>query len=467
MLKKHSAFFKSILFLSDLALIALAWMLGYVIRFHTTLIPVTKGIPSVTPYLMLLPAILMVWGMAFHSFHLYRPRRISSRLSEIWDVTKATSFATMLVVAISAFLRPFEYSRAVFILFWLLSVILLTASRWSFRELLRFVRRRGYNLRHVLIIGAGSLGQELAVKLHRHRELGLQVIGFLSRKQQKVGQSLCGIPVLGTYDDLPRLMAAHIVDQVFLSLPQDSYVNVEKLLQFLQDQTADVRIVPDLLQFMTVRGEAELFDGLPIVTLQATPLYGWNRLVKRVIDVSCALMVLGLTAPLTLVIAGLIKRGSSGPVFHRQKRMGYDGHIFEMIKFRTMREDAEQETGAVWTEKGDSRRTRLGVLLRGISLDELPQFWNVLKGEMSIVGPRPERPEFVKNFRQTVPKYMLRHKIKAGITGWAQIRGWRGNTSIDERIKSDLEYIEKWSVGLDFKIMWLTLWKGLINKHAY
>lgn len=467
MLKKHSQFFKSLLFLSDLVLIALAWILGYAIRFHTGLVPVTKGVPPFSVYLALLPVILLVWGVAFRAFDLYRPRRIASRIEELWDVTKACSFSAVLVVAVSDFMRSFEYSRTVFILAWLFSVLLLTLSRWSFRELLRFARRRGYNLRYVLIVGAGALGRELSSKLHRHRELGIQVIGFLSRQEMKVGQRVCGISVLGTYDDLPQVMAAHPVDQVFLALPHDSYAASEKLLRFLQDQTVDVRIVPDLLQFMTVQGEAELFDGLPIVTLQATPLYGWNRIVKRMLDVVICVLALGLAAPLMLAMAILIKATSPGPVFYRQRRMGYDGCLFELIKFRTMRADAERETGAVWTEWDDPRRTPLGSLLRGLSLDELPQFWNVLKGEMSIVGPRPERPEFVAQFRQSVPKYMLRHKIKAGITGWAQIRGWRGNSSLTERIKSDLEYIEKWSVWLDLKIMWLTLWRGFINKNAY
>ena len=467
MLKRHSDFFKSVLFLSDMVLIALTWAFSYVIRFYAGLVPVTKGIPPPAPYLALLPVILVTWGMAFRAFQLYRPRRISSRFSEMWDVTKACSFSTMLVVAIGSFLRPIEYSRAVFVLFWLLSILLMTASRWSFRELLRFARRRGHNLRYALVIGAGSLGQDLAAKLHHHRELGIQVVGFLSRQPRKVGQVVSGIPVLGVYNDLQHIMSTQTVDQVFLALPKDSYADAEKLLWFLQDQMTDVRIVPDLLQFMTVRGNAELFDGMPIVTLQATPLYGWSLLLKRALDVAFSLIALSLTAPLTLTLALLVKVTSPGTVFHRQKRMGYDGHIFEMIKFRTMREDAERETGAVWTQPDDPRRTSLGVVLRSLSLDELPQFWNVLKGEMSIVGPRPERPEFVEIFRRTIPKYMLRHKIKAGMTGWAQIRGWRGNTSLDERIKCDLEYLEKWSFGLDLKIIWLTLWRGLMHRNAY
>lgn len=467
MLKKHSEFFKSLLFILDLVLISLAWVAAYGLRFYTDLIPVTKGVPSFKPYLALLPAILIIWGIVFKVFNLYRPRRISSHLSEIWDITKACSLATIVVVALSFFLRQFEYSRLVFIMFWGLSIMLVTISRWSFRELLRFFRRQGYNLRYALIIGAGQLGQELAARLHRHRELGIKIIGYLTRKPEKIGQELRGIKVLGRYDDLPAILASHPVDQVFLALPHDAYVHVEKILHFLQGQTADVRIIPDLCQFMTIRGQAELFDGLPIVTLQASPLYGWNQLLKRTTDIACSLFVLIVTSPLLLLIAALIKMTSPGPILYRQERMGYDGRVFEMLKFRTMRVDAEEEKGPVWAVSNDPRRTLVGAFLRRASLDELPQFWNVLKGEMSIVGPRPERPEFVEKFRTVIPKYMLRHKIKAGITGWAQVHGWRGSTSLEERIKCDLEYIENWSIWLDLKIMWLTIWKGFINKHAY
>lgn len=467
MLKKHSEFFKSVLFMLDLTLISCAWLGAYALRFYTNLIPVTKGVPAFQAYLTLLPAILIVWGIVFKAFNLYRPRRISSHLSEVWDITKACSLAALLVVALSFFLKQFEYSRLVFILFWGLSIVLMTLSRWGFRELLQFFRRRELNLRYALIVGAGRLGQELVAKLHHHSELGIKVMGYLTRKREKVGRELNGIKILGTYDELPAILTNRTVDQVFLALPHDSYSDAEKLLHFLQNQTVDVRIVPDLLQFMTIRGQAELFEGLPIVTLQATPLYGWNQILKRTMDIVFSLAILILTSPLLLIVSVLNRLTSSGSVLYRQKRMGYDGRLFEMLKFRTMREDAEKDSGAVWTKEDDPRRTPVGTFIRKTSLDELPQFWNVLRGEMSIVGPRPERPEFVEKFKETIPKYMLRHKIKAGITGLAQIQGWRGNTSIEERIKCDLEYIEKWSLLLDLKIMLITIWKGLINKNAY
>jgi len=467
MLKKYSEFYKSLLIISDHALITVAWVGAYALRFYSDLIPVTKGVPSIKPYLTLLPAILIVWAIAFKLFDLYRPRRISTHLAEIWDITRACSLAAVVVVALSFFLRQFEHSRLVFILFWGMSIVLVTLSHWGFRELFRVFRRRGYNLRYALVIGAGDLGQELVSKLHHHSEIGIKVVGYLTRRPEEVGQKLGDVKVLGTYDELPQLLSVHTIDHVFVALPQSSYGEVEKILQYLQNQTVDVCIIPDLLQFMTVHGQAELFEGLPIVTLQASPLYGWNLILKRFTDIVFSIAILTVTSVPLLIIAGLIKLTSPGPVLYRQKRMGYDGQLFKMLKFRTMRVDAERETGAIWAAPNDLRRTKLGTFLRKTSLDELPQFWNVLRGEMSIVGPRPERPELIEKFRQSIPKYMLRHKIKAGITGLAQINGWRGNTSIEERIKCDLEYIEKWSLWLDLRIMWLTLWKGLIHKNAY
>ncbi len=466
MLKRLREFYQSILLLIDFALISIGWISAYFIRFYTDLIPVTKGVPVFTTYLGLFPAVLLAWGIAFKAFNLYRPQRVSSLLSEVWDVTKGCGFMTILLVAISFFLRQFEYSRAVFILFGAHCVILVTISRWAFRAALRTVRQKGYNLHDTLIIGAGRLGRELAGKLHYHSELGVNVIGYLTRKEEKVGQTLDGITVLGVYGDLPNIFTKYSVDQVFIALPTESYPKLAEIMAFLQEQTVDVRIVPDIVSFMTLHGQAELFEGLPIVTFQATPLYGWGQLAKRVMDVLFSLAILLILSPLLLLIGVTVLLVSGMPIFYQQKRMGYDGRVFEMLKFRTMSKDAEAKTGAVWTVENDSRRTPVGSFLRATSLDELPQFFNVLKGDMSIVGPRPERPEFVEQFKHKVPKYMLRHKIKAGITGLAQIRGWRGNTSLDERIKCDLEYIEKWSPLLDLKIMVLTLWRGFVHKNA-
>jgi Undecaprenyl-phosphate glucose phosphotransferase len=467
LLKQRRRFLKSILLLTDIAAISVGWVSAYWLRFYTDLIPVTKGIPVFSAYLTLFPVILIAWGIAFQSLDLYHPRRTTWPLSDLWDITKGSAFMVILLVAISFFLGQFKYSRLVFVVFGVHCVILLVLNRWIFRRAMFLLQRKGYNQDYALIIGAGELGRTLFLTLRHHSDLGIEVVGYLTRRPEMVGQKLEGVPVLGLYQDLPRLFERYSLDQIFIAVPQEAYADLAPMIAFLQEQTVDVRMVPDIIQFMAIRGQAELFEGIPVITLQATPLHGWNRLVKRVMDILCSLIILAVAAPLLLMIAGAIKVTSPGPIFYRQRRMGFDGQVFEMLKFRTMHVMEGDPTTTAWTVQNDPRRTSFGVFLRAVSLDELPQFFNVLKGEMSIVGPRPERPEFVEQFKQNVPKYMLRHKIKAGITGWAQIHGLRGDTSIDERIKYDLEYIERWSPFLDLQIMVSTLWKGFINKNAY
>ena len=229
----------------------------------------------------------------------------------------------------------------------------------------------------------------------------------------------------------------------------------------------EVKVVPSIYEFMTIHTSAEIFEGLPVITLQGTPLHGLNILLKRSVDIVGAMVALVISSPLLGVIALAIKLQSPGPVFYHQVRMGLDGREFNMLKFRTMRSDAKEVSGPAWTQKGDARQTAIGALLRRTSLDELPQLWNVLKGEMSIVGPRPERPELIARFRNQYPQYMLRHKMKAGMTGWAQVNGWRGNTDLKKRLDYDMYYIEHWSIWFDVKIMALTMWKGMIHKNAY
>lgn len=466
MLKQHSEFFKNLLFLFDLGLICLCWVAAYYIRFSEIGPPVTKGIPPLAPYLWLLVPIIVVWGFSFQAFHLYRPRRMGTHFAEFLDIAKANTLSVLILVALTFFIRQFEYSRLVLLYFWLLNLLTLGFSRMAFREGLRFLRRQGYNLRYVLVIGAGTLGRRVVRCLAEHPELGLKVRGYLTRNPGKLGQVYEGAPVIGTYADVQRIVPQG-VDMVFVCLPSEAEAESEKLFEYLATTMVEVKVVPAIYEFITVRAAAEMFEGLPIITLQGSPLYGWNRVLKRGMDLIGAILVLGLTSPLFLFIAIAIKLLSPGPVFFRQTRMGLDGRAFEMLKFRSMRLDAERETGPVWAEANDPRRTLIGRFLRRTSLDELPQFWNVLKGEMSIVGPRPERPEFIARFRDRLPQYMLRHKMKAGITGWAQVNGWRGNTSLEKRLEYDLYYIEHWSVWFDIKIMFLTLWKGFIHRHAY
>lgn len=468
MLKKRAKFFENILFISDLAIIVSVWFLAYFIRFYSGYFPVNKGVPHISLYIFLIAPILFIWGFIFKAFALYKPKRLSSYFGEIFDITKACSFAVLVLISLTFFYRQTEYSRLVFAIFWVLTIIFLVLERVTFRELLRYLRRKGYNLRYTLIVGTGEIAEEVLARIQQHPELGIKVIGLLSSdKDYRCGESKDGIPVIGSYLEINEVINKRDVDQVVLALPSEEHNKTIELLKNLDNEMVDIKVIPDIYEFITLRGSIEDFDGIPILNIQDSPLYGWNIILKRAADLIIVAAALIILSPLMILIAILIKATSPGPIFYKQDRMGIGGDTFQMLKFRSMNVDAEVQTGAVWAKENDPRRTILGTFLRKTSLDELPQFFNVLKGDMSIVGPRPERSVFVEEFRKDIPKYMLRHKMKAGITGWAQVNGWRGNTDIKKRIEYDLYYIENWSFWFDLKIMWLTVWKGLINKNAY
>jgi Undecaprenyl-phosphate glucose phosphotransferase len=312
----------------------------------------------------------------------------------------------------------------------------------------------------VLIAGAGDLGRLVADKILEHAELGFRIAGFVDDSATEDHIGYRGLPLLGTLDDTGEICQRERIDEVYVALPLEAHARMLTVIEQASRELSDIHVVPDLLQFMALRARLEDLDGVPIVSIHDVPLQGLNSALKRVIDVAISgVALLLLVAPAGL-IALLVRLTSPGNVFYRQERMGLDGKAFTVYKFRSMYADAEMDSGPVWARDDDPRCTPVGRLLRRWDLDEIPQFWNVLKGEMSIVGPRPERPFFVQQFKLRIPQYMLRHKVKAGITGWAQVNGWRGNTSIEKRIEYDLYYIENWSVGLDLKIMWLTLVRG-------
>lgn len=467
MLKKHSKFFESLLLLADWFTLSVAWVSSYYLRFYSGIIPVYKGIPPFKIYLTLLVFMIPLWGLVFKVFGLYRPRRVSTRFYEIVDIGKASTFATLILVSLTFLYRQYEFSRLTFFYFWLINIVLLSLTRILFREFLRFLRQKGYNQRYALIIGTEKLGQDLAKRLQKHPELGIQVSGFLTSDLNSIGNVIQRVKVLGKYSDVREFVTKLGIDIVFIALPFNAHNHLREVLDWIGDEMVSIMVLPDLFEFITLRGSVCEFEGMPLISLRDTPLYGWNIIGKRLLDIIFASLVLIITSPVIGIVALLIKITSQGPVFFKQERMGMDGKIFNMLKFRTMFTNAEQETGPVWTKKDDPRCTKTGKFLRRTSIDELPQFINVLRGDMSIVGPRPERPVFIENFRNTIPKYMLRHKMKAGITGWAQVSGWRGNTSLEKRIEYDLYYIENWTLNFDLKIIWLTLWNGFVNKHAY
>jgi len=332
---------------------------------------------------------------------------------------------------------------------------------------LKKIRSLGFNVRYVLIAGTGDLAQSVAEKINMHSEYGFTIVGFLTDHPDKINSELGGERVIGTFSEISTVIHKYGIDQLFIALPLNAHHKMEAILDSLNEEIVDIKVVPDLLQFMNLQSGVEDLDGLPIVNLSESPLHGWNVVVKRLSDIIFSSIFIILSSPLLILIAIIIKFESPGSIIYRQKRVGLDGNIFEMFKFRSMELGAEDKTGPIWASKGDNRRTRLGTFLRKTSIDELPQLFNVFLGEMSLVGPRPERQVFVEEFKKSIPKYMLRLKMKAGLTGWAQVNGWRGNTSLDKRIEFDLYYINHWSLLLDLKIIFMTFWKGFINPHAY
>jgi Undecaprenyl-phosphate glucose phosphotransferase len=465
MLKAYSRLLEQLMLGCDLLLVAACWLLAYGVRYYVIVPPITGGqVPPLRPYLLMLLPILVVWGVSFHAFDLYRPRRIGSHLSEAADIAKASTMGALVLVAVMAFFfKEYEYSRVVIIYFWLLSIGVVWFSRAAFREVLRFARRRGYNLRGVVIVGDGEPVAAVLQRIQARPDVGLHILGLVG--DDKDGAR--GGRWLGGYADLRAILDSHEVDHVILALTHEDYTRLPGLLDAIGDEPVTIHVVPDLFRFTSLRGGVEDFEGIPFIHLRDSPLHGWSRVAKRSFDVAFSAAVLGLLSPVLLGIALGVKLSSPGPILFLQDRMGLDGQRFQMLKFRTMGQDAEVDTGPVWASAGDVRRTRLGTFLRRFSLDELPQFVNVLRGHMSVVGPRPERPVFVEQFRQTVPGYMLRHKVKSGVTGWAQVNGLRGNTSLEKRIQYDLEYIERWSLWFDLKIIVLTVSRVLFDRNAY
>lgn len=466
MLKKNSQFLESIFILLDVVIISAAWFVAHFFRFSEYSIIPYVVVPPFNIYIILLLPIVLIFVFIFRNMGLYRPRRVATKFSEIFDVIKSVTLSVFILVSLTYLIRKAEFSRLVFLYFWIISIVFLSVERVVLREILWFFRRKGHNIRRVLVVGAEDLGVKTVKKIIDNSWTGLDVVGFLDDRK-KVGEVVEGKEILGRTTKIKEIIRDYSVDQVFIALPVQSFKKMMFVVGSLRDEIVTVRVVPDIYQTITLNASLEDLEGLPIINLSDTSMYGWNVVVKRALDLIFSLAATIAALPLMLLIAIVIKTTSAGPIFYRQERMGLDGRNFHMLKFRSMKVNAETRSGAVWAKENDTRRTIIGGFLRKTSLDELPQFFNVLKGDMSIVGPRPERPVFIKEFKEKIPKYMLRHKVKAGITGWAQVNGWRGNTSLEKRIECDIYYIEHWSIWFDIRIMWLTIWKGLINKHAY
>ncbi len=478
MMRRYNRLLVAFYLLTDALLGMSAFALAYAIRFQSGLIPVWEGMPSFSWYMRLMPFVGALVPVAFHVQGLYRLRRGRTRVDDLFAVFVGSILAVILGVIGTLYYGTYYLSQAekdqglyqvsqlVWMLFLVINVVFTYTSRELVREALERRWKAGIGLKRVVIAGGGDLARLVADKLLEHRELGFKVLGFIDDRASGDHIGYRGLPLLGTLAEADEIIKQERVDHMYVALPLEEHVKMLGLVEMTNREGVDIHVVPDLLQFIALRARLENLDGVPLISLNDVPLRGFNSLLKRVIDMAISgTALLFLSVPF-VVIATLIRWSSAGSVFYKQERMGLDGRAFQVYKFRSMYDGAEDTTGPVWAREDDPRCTRVGRWLRRFDFDELPQFWNVLRGDMSIVGPRPERPYFVEQFKHRIPQYMLRHKVKAGITGWAQVNGWRGNTSLEKRIEYDLYYIENWSVGLDLKIMWLTVLKGL-QKQAY
>jgi exopolysaccharide biosynthesis polyprenyl glycosylphosphotransferase len=455
------------LVLLDALMVAVAFVLAYELR---TLIPWPGALANDIPlnrYIGLLAVqVSAVVTTLFFYRQYYLPRAVS-RVDQFYSVFAGVSIGTVVAVAVSAFtfknsIFEVDYPRAMIIYAWLLSIILIILGRLAHQTVRYYLRDRGYGKDRLLIVGTGEVARIILQRILWSPQLGYELVGIINGNLQEA--EILSIPVLGTPEDLPALIEEHAIDEVIIAMPEKGQREVVQVISYCERGRVSIKVFPDFFQFVASEASIDDLGGLPLLAIRDFAMRGYLLIFKRLMDIAGAVIGLILFSPLMLLAALAIKLESPGPVFFVQERMGLDGRPFLMIKFRSMRQDAEKD-GPGWTMDNDPRQTRLGTILRQINMDELPQFINVLLGEMSLVGPRPEQPYYVNLFRESVPRYMERHREKAGMTGWAQVNGLRGDTSIVERTKYDVWYTENWSILLDIKIVLRTLWQTMFEKN--
>ena len=467
---KVTSFLSGVLLVTDLLTLVAAFITGYVVR-ETMIYPLNQ--PRFILYVptMLLHIVIII--TIFYLSQMYHQRRAISRIDHGRNIIGAITVGALLVFGVQELIfksTPFEvdYPRSTFFFVWVFSVILVVLGREINRVLRMWLRRRGVERANLVIVGMGKIARDITSKIKSSPELGYNVVGVVNVRQQPAKSNMLGVPVIGDYHDLPYLIDAYRVEQVIIALPDAQRNELVDLISLCRRGRVDIKIYPDMFSYMARDLSVDDLGGTPLLTVRDIAMRGWMLSLKRLMDIIGALIGLIFLSPIMVVTAVLIRLESAGDVFYTQERTGLDERPFQMIKFRTMRSDAEA-AGPGWTVENDPRVTKIGRFLRRSNLDELPQFINVLLGDMSLVGPRPERPMYVQQFRERIPRYMERHREKAGMTGWAQVNGFRGDTSITERTVFDLWYVENWSLWLDVKIILRTIINTVLrrDKNAY
>ena len=458
MFKKNETLFALLQRLFDALTVFLCWWGAYLIRFKL-MKDGQQGLEVL--FLKLSPIIIGITIYFFSKNGLYLSQRFSSRYREIGAVIKANSISNLIFVILLYFFAEERLSRIVLLYYFFISNFSLIVLRISVRNFLRILRRGGKNLRHILLIGNGDQIGQYITAVRNFKDAGINFVGWINSEGKASRYNIQEIS-----SSMKEAKDQFQPDSIVIGYQGSDYYMADRLIQESYNDLTPIQVLPDLtLSF--IGHEIEDFAGIPLLTVNKAKMTFLDSFIKRGFDLIVSLIGLIIISPLLLIIATIIKLTSRGPIFYGQERMGLDGKSFKMWKFRSMNENAEETTGAVWASKNDNRRTSVGTFLRSTSLDELPQLWNVVIGNMSLVGPIPERPIFVEKFRDDIPAYMLRHTVKTGITGWAQVNGWRGDTCLSKRIECDIFYIKNWTLWFDIKILILTFWKGFINKNAY
>ncbi|MBO5985476.1 MAG: undecaprenyl-phosphate glucose phosphotransferase [Lachnospiraceae bacterium] len=468
MIKDNQKVFNRLLVLIDAMITAASLILGYVIKFYVLLNGPGIGVLPLRDYVYLLVFIIPGYMILYYALGVYTPKRTVRRRFEIFDVIKANTVGmAALIIIIFMVLKEVNYARSVLALFYVLNVFLTSMARVVLRKGLQTIRKKGYNVKHILLVGYSRAAEEYVNRILENPQWGYSVSGFLD-DHVPVGTKYKGVPVQGTIEALQKTLEEHDWDEVAITLSLRDYDYLGEIVGICEKSGVHTKFIPDYNSLIPTRPYTEDLMGLPVINIRYVPLTNTgNALIKRLADILAALFGIIVTSPVMLICAILVKLSSPGPIIFKQERVGLHNRPFYMYKFRSMAQQAPSEEKKAWTVRNDPRVTPVGRFMRKTSLDELPQFFNILKGDMSLVGPRPERPLFVEKFKEEIPRYMVKHQVRPGLTGWAQVNGYRGDTSIRKRIEYDIYYIENWTVWFDVKIIIMTFFTGFINKNAY
>ena len=467
MIKENQRVFNLSLVLIDILVITLSLCCSFWLRFKTTLFGPIGGHLGYQSYIIfLILAVIPTYMLLYFALGLYKPRRTYKNIfSEATQIIKVNIIAFFVLVSILFIINQANFSRIMLFLLAIIATFLGIIERFIVRSFLKNIRQNNRNLKHILVVGDNELAFTFAHKINMNPYLGFVISGFLGRREH-VGMEVGGNRIIGAFKDIDRILDENSFDRVVLAIPLKYYYRIDELVESCERVGIKAEIIPDYIQYFPAQPSVDMIEDIPIINIRYVPLDDeFNKFLKYTSDYIISVIAIIVTSPIMILTAIAIKLTSRGPVIFKQERIGHNGNPFMMYKFRSMKVQDPNEEKSEWTTKDDPRKTRVGEFIRKTSIDELPQFFNVLKGDMSVVGPRPERPYFVNRFKESIPKYMVKHQVKPGLTGWAQIHGCRGDTSIKKRIEFDIEYVENWHMGLDLGIMIKTILKK--NPNAY